>query len=181
VAAGGLHLRPAREEDRRALWRIHTRSVVLRCRGAYSPREVSTWVGLLRPEGYLRPERPRTVLMAERGRRQVGFGQLDMLSGELEALYVVPEEADRGVGSTLLAALETLAWRADVPELALDASLNAEGFYAHHGYARLHVARRVLTPDVHLACVRMLKRGPAARAGTQAAKAHVPGGAHDLR
>ncbi|NMO23244.1 GNAT family N-acetyltransferase [Pyxidicoccus fallax] len=160
-AAGGLHLRPARESDRRTLWRIHTRAVEALCVGVYAPHEVSTWVRLLRPEGYLRPDKPRTVLVAERGRRMVGFGQVDARAGELEALYVVPEEVGHGVGSTLLAALESVAWQAGVPLLGLDASLNAEPFYRHHGYVWLHAARRPLTAEVQLACVRMQKRRPA--------------------
>ncbi len=160
--AGGLHLRPARESDRRALWRIHTRAVGELCQGVYAAHEVATWVRLLKPEGYLRPEKPRTVLVAERGRRMVGFGQLDLRAGELEALYVLPEEVGHGVGSTLLAALEATAWSEGVPLVGLDASLNAEPFYRHHGYVWLHAARRPLTSEVQLACVRMHKRRPAA-------------------
>ncbi|MCY1016279.1 GNAT family N-acetyltransferase [Pyxidicoccus sp. MSG2] len=159
--AGGLHLRPALESDRRTLWRIHTQAVEAHCRDVYAPHEVSTWVRLLRPEGYLRPDKPRTVLVAERGRRLVGFGQVDTRAGELEALYVVPDEVGQGVGSTLLAALESVAWREGVPQLGLDASLNAEAFYRRHGYVWMHAARRPLTPDVQLACVRMQKRRPA--------------------
>ncbi|WP_224241646.1 GNAT family N-acetyltransferase [Hyalangium gracile] len=159
--ARGLSLRPATPGDRRALWRIHSRSVEALCEGAYSPREVRTWVELLRPDGYLRPEQPRTVLVAERGRHLVGFGQLDAFLGELEALYVVPEEVGHGVGSALLASLEDLAWRAGAKVMSLDASLNAEDFYRAKGYARLHAARRILTPEVQLACVRMRKQRPA--------------------
>ena len=160
-AAGGLYLRPARESDRRTLWRIHTQAVESLCVGVYAPHEVSTWVRLLKPEGYLRPDKPRTVLVAERGRRMVGFGQLDMRAGELEALYVVPDEVGLGVGSTLLAALEAAAWHGGVTLLGLDASLNAEPFYRRHGYMWLHAARRPLTAEVQLACVRMQKRRPA--------------------
>lgn len=156
--ARGLTLRPASEADRDALWRLHSRSVAALCRGAYSSLEVRTWVELLRPEGYLRPEQPRTVLVAERGRHLVGFGQLDPRQGELEALYVAPEEAGHGVGSALLSALETLAWRAGAHGVSLDASLNAETFYRTRGYVRLHAAQRVLTPEVQLSCVRMQKR-----------------------
>src|SRR5688572_22942111 len=110
----GLRLRPATEADRHALWRLHYRSVETLCQGAYSAREVRTWVDLLRPDGYLRPEQPRTVLVAEREFTLVGFGQMDLVLGELEALYVAPEESGHGVGSRLLASLEALAWQAGV-------------------------------------------------------------------
>jgi putative acetyltransferase len=157
----GLRLRPATEADRQALWRLHSRSVEALCQGAYSAREVRTWVDLLRPDGYLRPEQPRTVLVAERGLHLVGFGQMDLGEGELEALYVAPEEAGHGVGSRLLASLEVLAWQSGAAGVTLDASLNAEPFYRARGYVRLHMAQRVLTPQVQLACVRMRKHRPA--------------------
>lgn len=162
MGSGGLHLRPAQESDRRALWRVHTEAVETLCQGVYAPHELSTWVRLLRPEGYLRVDRPRTVLVAERGRRMVGFGQLDPVAGEVEALYVVPDEVGRGVGTRLLAALESEAWGGGMPLLGLDASLNAEDFYRHRGYVSLHAARRPLTLRVQLACVRMQKRRPVA-------------------
>ena len=158
----GLSLRLATEADRDALWRLHSRSVSALCQGAYSSHEVRTWVDLLRPDGYLRPEEQRTVLIAERGQSLVGFGQLDPLMGELEALYVAPEEAGYGVGSALLSSLEALAWQAGAAALSLDASLNAEAFYRSRGYVRLHRAHRILTPEVQLACMRMRKPQPAA-------------------
>ncbi|WP_141591562.1 MULTISPECIES: GNAT family N-acetyltransferase [unclassified Myxococcus] len=165
MGAEGLLLRPAKESDRRTLWRIHTLAVEALCLRAYAPHEVSTWVRLLKPEGYLRPERPRTVLVAERGRRAVGFGQVDAALGELEALYVVPDEAGHGVGPALLSALESAVWRGSAPLLGLDASLNAEHFYQRHGYASVHSSRRPLTVDVQLACVRMQKQRPATAMG----------------
>lgn len=172
MAAPGLTLRLATEEDRRELWRIHSAAVAAFCRGAYSSLEVRTWVDLLRPEGYLREDAPRTVLVAQRGARLVGFGQLDAELGELEALYVEPEEAGHGVGTTLLTALELAAWRAGARTVNLDASLNAEPFYQARGYLRLHAARRVLTPEVQLSCVRMQKRRPPVTNGRPSSPLH---------
>ena len=159
--ARALSLRPATAGDRRALWLLHSRSVEVLCQGAYAPHELSTWVELLRPDGYLQPEQQRTVLVAERGMSLVGFGQLDAFLGEVEALYVAPEAAGHGVGSALLGSMEALAWQQGAQMLSLDASLNAEGFYQARGYVRLHSAQRILTPLVHLACVRMRKQRPA--------------------
>lgn len=173
----GLILRLATEADRRALWQLHARSVEALCQGAYSPHEVKTWVELLRPDGYLRPEQPRTVLLAERAGALVGFGQLDPMLGELEALYVAPEEAGHGVGSSLLTSLELMAWQAGAAALSLDASLNAETFYRERGYVRLHRAQRVLTPEVQLACLRMRKPRPGAsepRAGRRGEALSAP-------
>ncbi|ADO70101.1 GNAT family N-acetyltransferase [Stigmatella aurantiaca] len=157
-----LSLRTASAGDRLALWRLHTRSISSLCRDVYSDHEVKTWVGLLRPEAYLPPDPPRTVLVAEQDDQLVGFGQLDLVRGELEALYVSPEAVGLGVGSALLSALEALAWHANVRAMSLDASLNAEPFYRARGYMSLHAARRILTSEVYLPCTRMQKRRPSA-------------------
>jgi GNAT superfamily N-acetyltransferase len=150
-----LRLRPAQEGDRQTLWHIHSRSVRELCRSAYSAREIATWVALLRPERYLRPG--YVVLLAERARHAVGFTQFDPGTGELAALYVLPEEAGRRVGSQLLETVEGLAREAQVRRIYLDASLNAEGFYLAHGYTTVHPTVRILTPEVQLACIRMEK------------------------
>jgi putative acetyltransferase len=150
-----VRLRPAREADRQALWGIHSRSVKELCRGAYSSREIATWVALLRPERYLRPG--QVVLVAEHARLLVGFAQFNPPAGELEALYVLPEAAGAGVGSALLGAVEAQALEAGVVRLRLDASLNAQAFYERRGYQPVHLNVRVLTPDIQLACVRMEK------------------------
>lgn len=176
-----LSMREADAGDRHGLWRLHTRSVSSLCRGAYSAQEVSTWVDLLRPEAYMPVDPPRTVLVAEWEDELVGFGQLDPVRGELEALYVAPETVGHGVGSALLSALEARAWGAQARTLNLDASLNAESFYRARGYVPLHAARRVLTPEVQLVCTRMQKRGPGGPpptgAGVGAAEAPRPGAA----
>ncbi|MDC0714078.1 GNAT family N-acetyltransferase [Stigmatella sp. ncwal1] len=158
--ASRLNLRAASAGDQHALWRLHTRSITSLCQGAYSSHELRTWVELLRPEAYLPADPPRTVLVAEQEDQLVGFGQLDPVRGELEALYVSPDTVGLGVGSALLSALETLAWRANVRAMTLDASLNAEPFYRARGYVPLHAARRILTSEVHLVCTRMQKRQP---------------------
>jgi putative acetyltransferase len=49
-------------------------------------------------------------------------------------MYVDPNFAGEGVGSSLLETLETTARENDLESLGLLASVNARGFYEHHGY-----------------------------------------------
>lgn len=68
------------------------------------------WAGWLE-----RPEPGSTVLVAERGASAIGFASVgrsrdddaDARVGELYAMYVVPQEWDRGVGRRLLSHAET--------------------------------------------------------------------------
>jgi GNAT superfamily N-acetyltransferase len=64
-----------------------------------------------------------------------GFGHLNADTGAVEAVYVSPTYAGDGVGTRLLEALESRAVETGLDELSLVSSLNAVGFYEHHGYA----------------------------------------------
>ena len=55
----------------------------------------------------------------------------------LDALYVHPAHARRGVGTYLLELVEDLLRGRGVRAVRADASWNAEGFYLHHGYEPL--------------------------------------------
>ena len=64
-----------------------------------------------------------------------GFGHLNADIGAVEAVYVSPTYAGEGIGTRLLADLESRAAEVGLEELSLVSSLNAVGFYEHHGYA----------------------------------------------
>ena len=64
-----------------------------------------------------------------------GFGHLNADTGAVEAVYVSPTYVGEGVGTKLLEHLEARAVEAGLEELSLVSSLNAVGFYEHHGYA----------------------------------------------
>ena len=53
---------------------------------------------------------------------------------ELRACYVAPDAVRRGCGSALVREIERLARAHGLTRLDLAASLNAEPFYASHGY-----------------------------------------------
>ena len=75
----------------------------------------------------------------------------------MRAVYVSPEGARRGCGSALVREIERIARDGGVTRLTLNASLNAERFYAAVGY---EAAERtvVALPNGHrLAVVRMGK------------------------
>jgi putative acetyltransferase len=55
----------------------------------------------------------------------------------LDALYVHPAHARRGVGTYLLKQVEDLLRSRGVRAIRADASWNAEGFYLRHGYEPL--------------------------------------------
>jgi ribosomal protein S18 acetylase RimI-like enzyme len=77
------------------------------------------------------------VLYAVKGKTIVGYALLDTKDGylELELICVGPEgRAMKGIGKQLMEETERIAKEYKLPEVRLDAQLQAEGFYTKLGY-----------------------------------------------
>jgi putative acetyltransferase len=73
-------------------------------------------------------------LVAELDAEPVGIGALILERSELRACYVSPHAARKGCGSALVQEIERLARENGLTRLELAGSINAEPFYAAHGY-----------------------------------------------
>ena len=155
-----LTVRRAVQEDREAVWRVHVRAVRETCAGHYPPEVISAWAGRLRPEKYEEAIRGGEFFVAEEGGAVVGFAELDRAGGEVAGLYVSPDAGRRGVGRTLLAALEERARAFGLGSLRLTSSLNAVAFYERAGFRRAGVETKSLGPGVERASVVMFKELP---------------------
>lgn len=126
--------RPARLGDCEGIWRVFTRAVRELARDAYAPAQIEAWAALRQPANFAAAIGKREFYVAEDAGAIVGYGQLNLATGELEAVYVAPEFAGRGLGRQLMDLLETKARAAGVKSLRLRASLNAVGFYQRLGW-----------------------------------------------
>ena len=153
-------VRPLREDEIRLYLDIHERAIRGLAVSHYSSEAIEGWVVPPTDENIhrltLNAER-EIRLVAELDGRPVGIGALVLEESELRAVYVSPEGARRGCGSALVGEIERIARSNKVPRLTLDASLNAEQFYAGLGY---NVVERteVTLPNGHtMTAVRMEK------------------------
>jgi putative acetyltransferase len=105
---------------------------------------------LLNPDGEIR-------LIAELDGAIAGIGALVLSGSELRACYVAPEAARRGCGSALVHEIERIARDHRLTRLQLAASLNAEPFYAAHGYRVRERCVVVLRNGHRMPAVRMWK------------------------
>jgi putative acetyltransferase len=106
--------------------------------GHYAPETIDKWVAPATDEAVreLMLNRDREIrLVAELDGKPAGIGALVLERSELRACYVAPEAARRGCGSALVREIERLARSHGLTRLELAASINAERFYAVHGYA----------------------------------------------
>lgn len=152
-------VRPARTADFGAVKTIHQRAVRTLGADAYSDRQVRAWADwsdVDELDGV--DDEDAHMVVAERRGEPAGFGHLGAADGEVNAVYVHPDQAREGVGAALLAALEGYARGVGLSELTLSASLNAVDFYDRAGYERVGPDTHETTGGVELECIRMRKR-----------------------
>jgi GNAT superfamily N-acetyltransferase len=152
-----VKIRRADPADRESIWKVHVESVRVLCAGWYSSEQITVWTERLLPDSYRQAFERCEMVVAERKAEIVGFGQLDLGRAEVEAVYVMPTAVGGGVGTALLAHLETIARERGLRVLGLCASLNAEAFYAHRGYRARGREKHPLTAVMAVDCIRMEK------------------------
>lgn len=153
-----LTIRRAVPADAAAIFSVHMAAISELAASHYSAAQLAAWRGDRSPVSYAGPIGDGAIVVAvDSSHAIVGFGQLNRAAATVDAVYVSPASSRAGVGRALLAALEQAARAAGLPALSLDASLNAEAFYAACGYRVVGRADHELRPGVVLPCVRMSK------------------------
>lgn len=150
-------VRRARREDDEAIGRMHLAAIRELCREHYRPEEIEAWAAPRGINYYVEAIEGKEFYVAEDDGKIIGFGTLNMASGEVEAVYVHPAAIRRGVGLKLVRTLEGVAREAGLKSLHLCASLNAIEFYEHAGFEKLHETSHRLANGVEIACVLMSK------------------------
>jgi GNAT superfamily N-acetyltransferase len=133
------------------------------CRGDYGERQIESWTRPREIERLQAQVAADPAFVACLGAELVGYSQVRPSSGEILAVYVRPTSTGQGIGAALLAAAEQVALGSGsgLCSLWVDASLNAEVFYAACGNVAQRKTSFVLDDGVALPCVRM---GKSARA-----------------
>ncbi len=152
-----VDLRRATLKDRKGLHHVQTRAILETCRAGYALEQVQAWASFLRPDDYTDAIHSREFIVARDKRAVVGFGQLDVTRGHIEAVYVLPACQRRGIGSAILAHLEAAARKAGRRKLTLSSTMNALPFYKHAGFVELRPGERRLPNGMSLPCLDMEK------------------------
>ena len=152
-----LKIRKARQEDCHSIGSVHAAAVRGISTALYTPEEIQAWAVPKKPESYEESIRSKEFFVAEDDGNIVGFGVLNQESAEVEAVYVNPEAARRGIGLEILSKLEERASVRGLRQLRLNASLNAVPFYERAGYVAREPSKYRLLTGVEIACVPMTK------------------------
>jgi putative acetyltransferase len=132
-----LVLRTLRADEVRVYLDIVNTSILGLAADHYPPEVIAQWVLAITDETIrdLTLNTDREIrFIAELDGIPVGMGALVLERSELRACYVAPHAARRGCGSAIVREIERVARENGLTRLELAASLNAEPFYAAHGY-----------------------------------------------
>lgn len=161
---GHLNIRAASLEDAAALRALQKDAIAAIGEQHYTAAQRSAWFGDRTPEHYLAPIATRLMRVAQGSMADgfrsplLGFAQLNLTAGSVEAIYVRPAAQRSGIGRQLLQALESSARSAGAQVLWLDASLNAVPFYLRQGFEALSESEHPVGAQLTIPCVRMRKR-----------------------
>ncbi len=155
-------IRPADIADARSILDVHRSAVLITAAFCYDSDILEAWALSLDAAAVERMAAiiaggAELILVVVSGSRVVGFGSIVPQQNELRALYVHPNFGRAGIGGRLLSALQDLARQRQMSELTMDASLNADAFYARHGFVAVGRGEHVLRGGERMRCVRMRK------------------------
>jgi putative acetyltransferase len=153
-----IQVRELRPDEDATFRKIHYAAVHGLAARHYPQAILDKWSAPIREgEGVQARRRGQIRLVAELDGEPVGIGALFPDKSELDAVYVLPSAARKGVGTALAREIERIAVERGVQRLHLDASLNAEPFYLAMGYEVVERGEHVLNSGQAMACVRMAK------------------------
>lgn len=104
------------------------------CAAHYPEAVLAVWLATPAPDSLPRLIAGGGAIVAEEAGRMLGYAVLDAASGEVDAVFVEPDQHGRGIGAMLMQALERMALAAGCRTLFLSASLNAVPFYRRAGF-----------------------------------------------
>ncbi|MFV3402421.1 MULTISPECIES: GNAT family N-acetyltransferase [Pseudomonas] len=150
-------IRRATQDDAEDAYAIRCQAILAQCPPFYGAQLAHAWAHVPHSEGF-------TALVAEHFHlaclqgQSVATGMIDLNSGELGALFVLPGYMGRGIARAMVGHLEAIAVAAGLDEIHLDATLNAAPFYRRCGYVGDNQGVYHSPSGLQMLCVPMRKQ-----------------------
>ena len=154
-------IRKASAADAQSIFDLRIAAINSQCADHYAAHDLARWT-----KGTMTPQFERMVMdkahVAMVGGQVVASGMVDLVSGQIDAVFVQPEYMGQGVGRAIMQHLEQLAIAAGLRQLKLDSTLNAAPFYRSLGFCGDAVASYCTSSSLPLDCIPMIKNLPVA-------------------
>lgn len=152
-----LQIRPAKRGDAQAAFDIRLQAIRYQCATDYTNEQVMDWTSVPFTDGY-RAWVEKDYHLAWVDKVPVGTGLINFQSGELGAVFILPEFMGQGIGKSMVNYLEHLARETGLAEIHLEATLNAAAFYRRCGFIGEAQSVYNSPSGLQLACVPMRKQ-----------------------
>jgi putative acetyltransferase len=152
-----MEIRRATTRDIEALWGVRTAAIEGIPNKYYTNTEIATWAKTYKPNDFDRIIQKLFWYVAEVDGLIVGSGFLDKNTGEIGGIFVHPKFQRKNIGGKILKRLETVAKEQNINLLHLDATLNAEDFYAAAGYVPIAKSKYHHVSGLDFDCIKMEK------------------------
>lgn len=150
-------IRKATRADAQAAWDIRRLSVLAQCEGFYPGPLLEAWTSGVPSEKWAELVE-RGFYVAHDDATVLATGMVATETGRIDAIFVHPDHMGRGLGKQMMDFLEELARTHALPELSLDATLNAAPFYRRCGFVGETLSLHHSPRGFSLECVPMTKR-----------------------
>ncbi|WP_266160217.1 GNAT family N-acetyltransferase [Dyella silvatica] len=156
-----VQIRHATIEDAAISFAIRREAIRAQCRDDYAAADLDIWTSGDMSETFARRVADQFHVAAV-GSHIVGTGMIDLETGRIDAVFVLPEYMRRGVGRAMMDHLQGLAVSAGLGSIQLDSTLNAVSFYRSLGFEGEDRVVYQSSLGVSLTCVSMIKHLPSA-------------------
>lgn len=151
-----MAIRKATAADAQSVFDIRIAAINSQCIGHYDIRDLEQWTAGTMSPLFVKMVEDKCHI-ATVGATPVGTGMIDLVSGQIDAVFVQPSFMDRGIGRQIMFYLERLAIDAGMVQLKLEATLNAASFYKAVGFQGNTVSKYCSSGGLALDCIPMTK------------------------
>jgi len=156
-----MKIRTAKQQDAPGLWQLRNRALRHGCAEVYDPSTLSAFTPELMPEGMRKVITENQVFLidASEGTVPCACGYLDLMTGNVEAIFTLPEYQGKGLAAAIISAIKQQARSLNIRQLTLSSTPNAVGFYEKQGFSVVSCGKYFsLSAQADLDCVEMLWR-----------------------
>ncbi len=150
-------LRKASPKDAPGIWNVRVSAIRAIHEPRYPQEDLIKWAPKAMPEGFIKAVENNEWYVVTDDDLILATGYVDVDKRRLEALFVLPEYQGQGIAKLMIHHLHAIARAHGLSEIYLDATLNAEGFYSKHGYAKIKDSVHISPLGVTLPSVMMKK------------------------
>lgn len=129
-----IRVRSATLEDAESIFAVHKNSVENLCTGDYGPEQIAMWLDGRSPQTYREAIAAGNLWLAYADTLE-GFIEID--GHEVTKLFIRGDAAGQGIGARLLNDALLRIKTAGHPTAYVEATLNAEKFYAAFGFRKV--------------------------------------------